>query len=430
VKQVDLEFGLPAEKGPRVLTVTEAVRAAQRALEARFADVWIEGEVSNLKRYPSGHLYFTLKDNVAQLPAVMFRMEAARLKFTVDDGLKVRCRGRLSIFEQQGKFQLLVQMMEPAGLGAAQLALEQLKKKLSAEGLFAQERKRPLPRVPHTIGVVTSRTGAAVRDIIRVLHRRAAVRVIVSPTLVQGPDAPMRICYALRLVQEFGVDVIIVGRGGGSAEDLSAFNDEGVVRQVASMRVPVISAVGHEIDTTLCDWAADVRAPTPSAAAELAVAVHAELHEQLAVARARLGRAMARHLDAEKVGLERAVRRLDARRVVGDRRQMLDALAARLRELHPRARLLRDQAALEKLDARLATAMQEALRRRRRALDTRMGKLDALSPLRVLDRGYAIATRQDGHALRDVSEIAEGDELTLRLRSGRLTAVVKSREPK
>jgi exodeoxyribonuclease VII large subunit len=430
VKQVDLEFGLPAEKGPRVLTVTEAVRAAGRALEARFGDVWIEGEVSNLKRYPSGHLYFTLKDNVAQLPAVMFRMEAARLKFTVDDGLKVRCRGRLSIFEQQGKFQMQVQMMEPAGLGAAQLALEQLKKKLHAEGLFAQERKRPLPRVPHTIGVVTSRTGAAVRDIIRVLHRRAAVRVIVSPTLVQGPDAPMRICYALRLVQEFGVDVIIVGRGGGSAEDLSAFNDEGVVRQVASMRVPVISAVGHEVDTTLCDWAADVRAPTPSAAAEQAVAVHAELREQLAVARARLGRAMARHLDSEKVTLERAVRGLDARRVVGDRRQMLDALAARLRELHPRARLLRDRAALEKLDARLATAMNESLRRRRRALDTRMGKLDALSPLRVLDRGYAIATRKDGHALRDSNEISDGDELTLRLARGRLTAVVKSREPK
>src|SRR5262249_19998423 len=177
------------------------------------------------------------------------RLEAQRLKFTPDDGLKVRCRGRLTIFEQQGKFQLQVLMMEPAGLGAAQLALEQLKKKLHAEGLFALERKRPLPRVPHTIGVVTSRTGAAVRHISRVLHRRAAVRVVLSPTLVQGPDAPARICYALRLVEQLGVDVIIVGRGGGSSEDLSAFNDEGVVRQVAASRVPIISAVGHEVDT-------------------------------------------------------------------------------------------------------------------------------------------------------------------------------------
>src|SRR5262249_32509136 len=284
--------------------------------------------------------------------------------------------------------------------------------------------------VPQVIGVVTSRTGAAVRDIIRVLHRRAAVRVVVSPTLVQGPDAPLRICYALRLVEQFGCDVIIIGRGGGSAEDLSAFNDEGVVRQVASMRMPVISAVGHEVDTTLCDWAADVRAPTPSAAAELAVAVHAELSEQLAVARARLGRAMMRHLSAKKGAHERIIRRLDTRRAVGDRRQMVDAVSARLRELHPRARLLRDRAALEKLDARLATAMQEALRRRRRALDTRMGKLDALSPLRVLDRGYAIATRKDGHAVRDPNEVSDGDELTLRLARGRLTAVVKSREPK
>ena len=430
MKQVDLEFGLPAEKGPRVLTVTEAVKASARALEARFGDVWVEGEVSNLKRYPSGHLYFTLKDATAQLPAVMFRIEAARLKFTPDDGLKVRCKGRLSIFEQQGKFQLLVQMMEPAGLGAAQLALEQLKKKLYAEGLFAQERKRPLPRVPHTIGVVTSRTGAAVRDIIRVLHRRAAVRVVVSPTLVQGPDAPMRICYALRLVEQYGVDVIIVGRGGGSSEDLSAFNDEGVVRQVAAMRVPVISAVGHEVDTTLCDWAADVRAPTPSAAAELAVAVHAELHEQLAVANARLRRAIARNLDAEKIALERFARQLDRRKVVGDRRQMLDALSARLRELHPRARLTRDRALLEKLDVRLGSAMREALRKRHRLLENRMGKLDALSPLRVLDRGYAIATRKDGHAVRDANEVSDGEELLLRLARGRLAAVVKSREPK
>ena len=237
----------------------------------------------------------------------------------------------------------------------------------------------------------------------------------------------MRICYALRLVEQYGCDVIIIGRGGGSAEDLSAFNDEGVVRQVASTRVPVISAVGHEVDITLCDWAADVRAPTPSAAAELAVAVHAELHEQLAVGKARLGRAMRRHLDGAGMARERLARRLDARRVTGDRRQMLDVLKARLREQHPRARLVRDRTALEKLDARLVAALREALRGRHRALETRLGKLDALSPLRVLDRGYSIATRADGHAVRDANEVEDGDELLLRLARGRLRAMVKSR---
>ncbi|HJZ88154.1 MAG TPA: exodeoxyribonuclease VII large subunit, partial [Polyangia bacterium] len=279
MKQAELSFEPPR---PRALTVTEAVRAAGRALEARFADIWIEGEISNCKRHSSGHLYFSLKDPQSQLPCVMFRIEASRLRFTPEDGLKVRCRGQLTIYQQQGKFQMYVTAMEPAGLGALQLALEQLKRKLAAEGLFDPARKRPLPRRPRTIGVVTSATGAAVRDIIRVLHRRAAVRVVLAPTLVQGPDAPLRIVRALALLEaHVAPDVIILGRGGGTAEDLSAFNDEQVVRAVARARVAVISAVGHEADVTLCDFAADVRAPTPSAAAELAVPVDAELREAL-----------------------------------------------------------------------------------------------------------------------------------------------------
>jgi exodeoxyribonuclease VII large subunit len=429
MKQSELVFGPPApqDRGPRVLTVTEAVKAAARALEARFGDLWVEGEISNCKRHSSGHIYFSLKDRVSQLPAVMFRIEASRLKFAPTDGLKVRCRGRLTVYEQQGKFQLYVTFMEPAGLGAQQLALEQLKRKLEAEGLFAQARKRPLPRTPLIIGVVTSRTGAAVRDIIRVLHRRAAVRVVISPTLVQGPEASGRIVRALRLVQQVaGLDVVIIGRGGGSAEDLWAFNDEQVVRAVAGCRVPVISAVGHEVDTTLCDWAADVRAPTPSAAAELAVAVHEELREALAVAHARLARGLARVLDRERRELERLSARLDLRRVTSDRRQALDELLARLRLLHPRERLARDRAGLERLEAGLAARTREALAARRRGLLVAMGKLDALSPLRVLERGYSITTRPDGRAVRAAEEVGVGDELEVRLSRGRLRTMVIS----
>src|SRR5262252_2908992 len=194
MKQAEFSFEV---KGPRTLTVSELVRAARRALEARFGDVWVEGEISNLRRQSSGHLYFSLKDATAQLPCAMFRVEASRLKFAPEDGLKVRCRGQLSIYQEQGKFQLYVQAMEPAGLGALQLALEQLKRKLTAEGLFDPARKRPLPRYPRTIGLITSTTGAAVHDVIRVLHRRAAVRVVIAPTLVQGPEAPFRIVRAL-----------------------------------------------------------------------------------------------------------------------------------------------------------------------------------------------------------------------------------------
>ena len=428
MKQAELSFEPPR---PRALTVTEAVRAAGRALEARFADIWIEGEISNCKRHSSGHLYFSLKDPQSQLPCVMFRIEASRLRFTPEDGLKVRCRGQLTIYQQQGKFQMYVTAMEPAGLGALQLALEQLKRKLAAEGLFDPARKRPLPRRPRTIGVVTSATGAAVRDIIRVLHRRAAVRVALAPTLVQGPDAPLRIVRALALLEaHVAPDVIILGRGGGTAEDLSAFNDEQVVRAVARARVAVISAVGHEADVTLCDFAADVRAPTPSAAAELAVPVDAELREALGGLRLRLARALRRVVEAERHAFERLMARLQPRHAIRQRRQALDELTARLRTLHPRARLARDRAALDKLRAQMERRVHVILAARRHGLETQMGKLDALSPLRVLDRGYSIATRADGHAVRDAVEVAPGDPLAVRLARGRLSCVVKSRDEK
>jgi exodeoxyribonuclease VII large subunit len=424
VKQAELPL---AAKRPRALTVSEAVRAAGRALEARFAEIWVEGELSNAKRHTSGHLYFSLKDAACQLACVMFRTEAGRLKFAPQDGLKVRCRGKLSVFDQQGRFQMYVEAMEPAGLGAAQLALEQLKQKLAAEGLFEQARKRTLPRTPRTIGVVTSSTGAAVRDILRVLHRRAAVRVLVAPALVQGPTAPGSILRALHLLREYGhAEVVILGRGGGSAEDLAAFNHEQVVRAVAGFPVPVISAVGHEIDVTLCDFAADLRAPTPSAAAELAVPVDADLRDGLRALELRLGRSARRNLDAGRIALERLSRRLEPRKVALVRRQILDDLTGRLRALHPQTRLARDRAALSELRARLVHAMRARAQRNRAALQAGMAKLDALSPLRVLDRGYAIATRTDGHVLRDPTEVAPGDAIDLRLARGPLACIVKS----
>jgi exodeoxyribonuclease VII large subunit len=429
MKQVEISFeaAAAAVQKPRVITVTEAVRAAARALEVRFADVWIEGEISNFKRHSSGHFYFSLKDEGAQLSCAMFRAQSSRLPFAPADGLKVRCRGKLSIFEQQGKFQMYVQAMEPAGLGAAQLALEQLKQKLAAEGLFATARKRPLPRTPRVIGVVTSPTGAAVRDIIRVLHRRAAVRVIVAPTLVQGPDAPASIARALGLLcQHPAVEVVIIGRGGGSSEDLSAFNDERVVRAVAGTRVPIISAVGHEVDVTLCDFAADVRAPTPSGAAELAAPVDDDLREAMLAVQQRLRRALARVLEQKRVQLERASALLGMRRVTQDRRQLLDDLSARLRALHPRERLARNAAQLERFHHRLAARMHALLAARRSLLAGKMAKLDAMSPLRVLDRGYAIACLPTGHAVRSAAELADGDRLDLRLARGAAVCVVES----
>jgi len=280
---------------PRVFTVSDLVRGVARTVEARFGMVWVEGEISNFSAPRSGHLYFTLKDAEAQLPSVMFRSSAERLKFAPHDGLVVRARGRCSIFEAQGKFQLYVDALEPAGLGALQLAFEQLKKKLAAEGLFDPKRKRPLPRWPRRIGIVTSPTGAAVRDVLRIAERRGRMRFLVSPCQVQGETAPFEIIRAIRRVERH-VDLVIVARGGGSAEDLAAFNDEALARAIASCSVPVVSAIGHEVDFTIADFVADARAPTPSGAAELVVPNFGELEHRLTEVSKRLTRAGSRTL--------------------------------------------------------------------------------------------------------------------------------------
>jgi exodeoxyribonuclease VII large subunit len=276
-------------------------------LEQRVGLVWIEGEVSNLRVHGSGHIYFVLKDAGAQLPAVMWRSTAQRLRFRLEEGKTFLVRGKPSIYQEQGKLQLYVEAIEPAGLGAAALALDQLKAKLAAEGLFGEARKRALPRLPRRIGVVTSPTGAAVRDVIRVIERRFPSSILISPARVQGDGAGAEIAFALKRLWTWpGVDVIIVGRGGGSAEDLSAFNEEIVVRAIAASPVPVISAVGHEVDITLADLVADVRAATPTAAGELAVPERAELVDKLVKVERGLGRAAAGVPRARAGGWRRA----------------------------------------------------------------------------------------------------------------------------
>ena len=418
--------------GPRVYTVTELVSGANRVIEQAYAGVWVEGELSNLRLVASGHAYFTLKDAGALLPAAMWRSALARLRFRLEDGQRLRVFGRLGIYPQQGKFQLYAERAEPAGLGAMMLQLEQLRRRLHAEGLFARERKRPLPRWPRVIGVVTSPTGAAIHDILKVTRRRCPSRVLLAPALVQGDDAPRSLRAALlRLQAQPGVDVIILGRGGGASEDLWAFNDEALVRAIAACPVPVVSAVGHEVDTTLCDHVADLRAATPSHAAELVVPDRDALRRRLADAGRRVALAFRRRLLDERGRLDLAHTRLLAQRraLLAAPRRRLDALAARLAARRARLGVL---AARRRLDARRADLQRlgRALTRQARLrLARAVGSLDALSPLQVLARGYAVATAADGRALLDARDLAPGDPIGLRLHRGHLAARVTAVDP-
>jgi exodeoxyribonuclease VII large subunit len=443
----------PAEKKPdepRVFAVTELVRAARLTMESRFADVRVEGEISGLKRSGPGHIYFSLKDAEAQIESVMFSREASRLKFKVADGQQVRCRGRLTIYEGRGRFQMTITAMEPAGAGLLALAFEELKQKLAAEGLFAAGRKRPLPFLPRRIGIVTSPTGAVIRDIVRVAHRRFPVSLLLVPTPVQGEGAALSIMAALRAIARVpDVDLIILARGGGSLEDLWCFNDEALARAIAACRVPIISAVGHETDFTIADFVADLRAPTPSAAAEMAVPMLIDLEAELAVLRRRCARAMTAEIANRRLVVERARRRVgDPRRLVDARRQALDdllgraggslranvarrtkllaAVEARLLRAHPQRRIGEQRAQLTTLLRRLQTAMATRLTARHRALEGFAGKLGSLSPLSVLDRGYALARRSDGHLVTGAQSLAPGDALSVRFRDGEVETRVQA----
>jgi exodeoxyribonuclease VII large subunit len=442
----------PAAVGPpapRIYAVGELLRAVRLTLESRFAEVRVEGEISGLKRSGPGHLYFCLKDEEGQLECVLFSREAARLKFTPEEGMAVRCRGRLTLYESRGRFQMSVVDIEPTGAGALALAFEQLKQRLGAEGLFAAERKRPLPFLPRRIGVVTSQQGAVIRDIIRVAHRRFPAAILVAATPVQGEGAALSIAAAIRRLEAVSdVDVIIVARGGGSLEDLWAFNEEPVIRAIVACRVPVVSAVGHETDFTIADFVADLRAATPSAAAERVVPMLDDLRAELALCRRRAGRALGENLRAARHGLERARSGVgDPRRLIDQRRQSIDESAERARRVltrrlaamqaelrmaetrlhraHPQRRILEQRGALAAMRHRLEVVVRPAIAARRHAIVAAAGKLDALSPVRVLERGFSLTERADGHVITSVEEVGAGDQVRVRLRDGALAALVK-----
>ena len=417
----------------RPLRVSQLVRGANYVLDQRIGTIWVEGEVESVNRASSGHVYFCLKDARSQLKAVLWRADAVRLKFAIENGQSLLCRGRLAVYDRDGKLQLYVDAAEPAGLGAEALAFEQLKARLAAEGLFAPGRKRPLPLLPRRIGVVTSKSGAAVRDIIRAVERRFPVPILIADARVQGPTAPPAIARAIAHVARAGVDLVIVGRGGGSAGDLAAFNDERVVRAVAACPVPVISAVGHEIDLSLTDLAADRRAATPTMAGEMAVPVLADLAKRLTVEERRLRRELDHRLRVARQELDhleaRGRHRLQGG-LDGRRRRLAEGRQA-LEALHPRARLVAHRARLDELSARASSAIRRRVHDGARRFGALGGRLDALSPLRVLERGYAIALGGEAgdHVVYDAREVAPGSALTVRLHRGALGCRVESVEP-
>ena len=442
----------PAEPVRRILTVGELTGRIRGLLEHQFFEVWVEGELSNCKVWNTGHLYFTLKDAAAQVKGVMFRSSLARLRFKPQDGLRVVARGRITVYDPKGEYQLLCEHFEPEGLGARQLAFDQLKERLAAQGLFDPRRKRALPSLPRKIGVVTSLEGAAVRDIIKVLRRRYAnAHIVIRPTRVQGEGAALDIARGLSAIARVpGVDVVIVGRGGGSIEDLWAFNEEVVARAIAGSPVPTIAAVGHETDVTIADFVADVRAPTPSAAAEMVVARKDDFcghidrlsHRLTAAMRARLHRLESRIRTLEaRPGLAGARGRMVLRgRHVAElthelRRAMRASLARREREYH--ARRLR----LETFDLRRQVgamrtrlvaadgALDAAMSRGRHTRDARLrgaaARLESLSPLAVLGRGYAVCWNADRtRIVRDAGTVAIGDDVHVTIERGELACRV------
>lgn len=412
------------------MSVSQAVRAARHVLEKHIGTLWIEGETTSVVRASSGHIYFGLKDSRSQVRAVMWRSDAGRLRFRLEDGQTLRCRGQMTIYERDGKFQLYVQYAEPAGLGAEALALEQLKRKLAAEGLFDPARKRPLPALPRRIGVVTSKSGAAVRDIIRAVQRRFPVPILVADATVQGASAPRQIAAAIQAICRTDVDVVIVGRGGGSASDLAAFNDEAVVRAIVQCPVPTISAVGHEIDTSLADMAADHRAATPTMAGEMAVPVLADLAAALQKEERRLHRELAIKISSarQEIDQQMAAAQASMTRSLGKNRHVLAEIRARLDRRHPQAKLAMHRAELGELHGKLDALMQRKVDAAGRAYASLAARLHSLSPLQVLQRGYSITTRDD-HVITDAGAVSAGDALSVRLARGSVDCRVEATHP-
>jgi len=451
------QFAFDFAPARRVFSVTELNSAIRAALETDFPDIWVSGEISGVKLATSGHYYFTLKEHQAQVRAVAFRSAHRYWKFKPQDGLAVLARGRIDVFEARGEYQLIVELLEPLGQGALQLAFEQLKKKLADEGLFEAGRKRPLPRYPRRIGMVTSPRGAVVSDMIQILSRRfPGLHIRLFPALVQGEGSVEEICRGLDYFSKNPwADLVIVARGGGSLEDLWTFNEEAVARAIARCAVPVVSAVGHETDVTIADFVADLRAPTPSAAAELVVCTRQELLDRIAAREQKLLHAMRYHMATltrrwQQQGIERPLGLLH--RAIGRQAQRIDELEFRLRDLlrallerHARAqrslagrlryfdmrpRFAADRRRLEQAHTSAEQTMLRQLARRRGGVEQVGAKLSQLSPLLILDRGYAIVTNESGDILKDSAAAPRGSGIRVRLARGRLEARVEDeREP-
>ncbi|MFF2482059.1 exodeoxyribonuclease VII large subunit [Paenibacillus sp. NPDC058071] len=441
---------------PRIYSIKEINRYIGMKLEsdALLSDVWLRGELSNFTHHSSGHMYFTLKDKDSRIKCIMFASHNQRLPFIPKEGMKVMARGNVSVYERDGNYQFYAMSMQPDGIGSLYLAYEQLKSKLEMEGLFAESRKRPIPRFPKAIGLITSPTGAAVRDMIITLQRRhPTVPIYISPVLVQGTQAAESIAKAIESMNRFGeVDVLIVGRGGGSLEELWAFNEERVARSIAASALPVISAVGHETDFTIADFVADLRAPTPTAAAELAVPHTAELKQQIARQTQRLEQALRLAIRKRKERLQ-LVRRspffIHPRKYMLEQAQRLDRLTDRLSLLavrtaeRSRARLDRAETALaaqhpgeqaahaaqkwQSAKKRLEQAMQGTLKVRRLQLHGTIRQLDALSPLKVMARGYSLVYDEHNKQLiKSVSQVQPGDVVSVKLADGQMDCHVWS----
>jgi len=484
--QLGFLFEAPPEEAPppvrrsrerRTWLVHQLVSEARNLVEAEFGDVWVEGEISNLRPASSGHLYFTLKDAEAQLPVVIFRRQAMLLRFRPEDGLHVRVRGKASIYEQRGQLQLVAETMEPVGIGSLQVAFEQLRDKLKAEGLFEQDRKRPLPAYPRCVAIVTSPTGSVIRDFLNIVNRRhSGLNVTVIPAAVQGENAPAEIVAGIARANEPGLaDVIVLARGGGSLEDLAAFNSEIVARAIVASELPVVSAVGHETDFTIADFVADLRAPTPSAAAELITSAQHRVEEEIAAlenrliraaryqliqARQRMSRVPVAYAEQRmRTSLHRLEQRLDdldfrmeaamnerlrdhtrtvatltASVLSHDPRQQMSAARERLAACQSRLdHALDRQLSSERfqgisLEKRLYRAAQVTMAARRAELANLRGSLQALSPLAVLQRGYALVQDESGALVRSITNLTPAQSLRTRLSDGAFTSQVTAIE--
>jgi len=442
----------PSPEGEKTLTVSDFTRRVKTLLERSVPPCWIRGEVSNLRRQASGHVYFTLKDAGAQLPCVLFRGDAARLRMALAEGVQVVAFGELSVYEPRGAYQLIVRALVEDGAGRLQAAFEALKRKLEAEGLFARERKRPIPVLPRAVGIVTSPSGAAVRDFLSILRRRGwRGRVLVLPARVQGEGAAGEIAAQVRAAGELGgLELLVVGRGGGNLEDLWAFNEETTVRAVAACPLPVISAVGHEIDFTLCDFAADVRAETPSAAAELITSNYVELVERLEAARRGLQRTVARELEEARTrvaGARRAFLAVAPERRIETHYLRVDELAGKLRERlrgrlraenarvaraseqlarrDPAQRLRYERARMPERERRFRRAAERALAARGERLKGLEQRLEGTSLQRALERGFAVVRDAQGRIVTRKAGLGRGQKLAADFADGEIIVEVK-----